>query len=115
MKKEEQRLPFSDYPVEEQERDVEKHKYLDKKYQPHVFLLKVDGIWAHIIFSKNQPLHKFYEGKNLFQTFEEIKNNFPYYKIKYIMNEGIENYLRDIYKKELFIKKLQLNINFNQK
>ena len=41
---EEQRLDFSDYPAKEQEKDVERFKFLEKKYQPHIFLLKVDGL-----------------------------------------------------------------------
>lgn len=35
----EQRLPFSDYPADEQERDAQKVKKLLK----HVYLMRVDG------------------------------------------------------------------------
>ena len=73
----EQRLNFSDYSAEEQERDAERHTYLQKKYQPHAFLLKVSGTWAHITFDGGEMQHKFYDGKNLYQMFNEIKQTHP--------------------------------------
>lgn len=109
----EQRLPFSDYPAEEQEQDAERHAYLQKKYQPHAFLLKVSGTWAHLTFDGGKMQHKFYEGKNLYQMFNEIKETHPNHKLKYIINKGLEDYLRDVRKKEMAINKLQLMIDFN--
>ena len=103
------RLDFSDYPAKEQEKDVERFKQLEKKRQPHIFLLKVDGLWASMTFSDGVK-HKFYEGKNLYQTFNAVKETHPNHKMKYIMNEGLENYLREQRKKELSIKSLQLNL-----
>lgn len=108
------RIDFSDYPIEQQERDFERRQYLKKKYQPHAFLLKVDGVWAHLTFSGGGMQHKFYEGKNLYQTFNEIKETHPDHKLKYIINKGIEDYLRDVRKKEIMIKKLQKTIDFNK-
>lgn len=107
---EEQRLDFSDYPAKEQERDVERFKLLEKKRQPHIFLLKVDGLWASMTFTGGEIHHKFYEGKNLYQTFNTVKETHPNHKMKYIMNDGLENYLREQRKKELSIKSLQLNL-----
>lgn len=113
MKVIETRCDFSDYPAKEQELDAERHAYLQKKYQPHAFLLKVDGTWAHLTFDGGQMKHKFYEGKNLFQMFNEIKETHPNHKLKYIINKGLEDYLRDVRKKEMAIAKRQLTINFN--
>ena len=48
----EQRFDFSDYSAKEQEADVERFKELEKKYQPHIFLLKFDGLWASMTFSE---------------------------------------------------------------
>ena len=110
----EQRLNFSDYSAEEQERDVERFNELKKKYQRHVFILKVDGVYAHFVLSGNQPLHKFYDGKNLIQTYYEIKNKFPLYKIKCLMNKGLEDYLRNIRKKEMAIQSRQLKLSFER-
>lgn len=105
----EQRLDFPDYPAKEQEKDVERFKFLEKKYQPHIFLLKFDGLWASMTFS-NGIDHKFYDGMNLYQTFKEVQRTHPNHKMKYIMNEGLENYLRDMRKRELSRKSLQLNL-----
>ena len=110
---EEQRLDFSDYSVKEQEKDVERFKFLEKKYQPHIFLLKFDGLWASMTFT-NGVKHTFYDGMNLYQTFNKVKETHPNHKMKYIMNEGLENYLREQRKKELSRKSLQLNIDFTK-
>ena len=109
----EQRIPFPDYTPEEQERDAERHAYLQKKYQPHAFLLKVSGTWAHITFDGGEMQHKFYDGMNLYQMFNEIKQTHPNHKLKYIINKGFEDYLRDVRQKEQAIAKRQLTINFN--
>lgn len=106
---EEQRLDFSDYPAKEQEKDVERFKQLEKKYQPHIFLLKFDGLWASMTFSDGVK-HTFYEGMDLYQTFNKVKETHPNHKMKYIMNQGLENYLREQRKKELSRKSLQLNL-----
>lgn len=103
------RIDFPDYPAKEQEKDVERFKFLEKKYQPHIFLLKFDGLWASMTFT-NGVKHTFYEGMNLYQTFNKVKETHPNHKMKYIMNEGLENYLRDMRKKENIIKQRQLQI-----
>lgn len=106
----EQRLNFSDYPAAEQERDVERFKKLEKKYQPHIFLLKFDGLWASMTFSGGKISPKFYEGMNLYQTFDTVKKTHPFHKMKYIINQGLENYLREARKKEQLIKAKQLEL-----
>ena len=105
----EQRLNFSDYPEAEQIRDVERHEYLKKKYQPHIFLLKVDGLWASMTFHDGVK-HTFYEGMNLYQTFNKVKETHPNHKMKYIINQGIENYLKEARRKEQLIKAKQLSL-----
>jgi hypothetical protein len=105
----EQRLDFSDYPAKEQEKDVERFKLLEKKYQPHIFLLKFDGLWASMTFSDGVK-HTFYDGMNLYQTYNKVKETHPNHKMKYIINKGLENYLREQRKKELSRKSLQLNL-----
>jgi hypothetical protein len=106
---EEQRLDFSDYPAKEQEQDVERFKLLEKKYQPHIFLLKFDGLWASMTFSDGVK-HTFYDGMNLYQTYNKVKETHPNHKMKYIMNKGLEDYLREQRKKENIIKQRQLQI-----
>lgn len=106
----EQRLDFSDYPAKEQEADVERFKKLEKKYQPHIFLLKFDGLWASMTFHDGEIHHKFYEGMNLYQTFDTVKKTHPFHKMKYIINQGLENYLREARKKEQLIKAKQLSL-----
>ena len=105
------RINFPDYTVDEQERDVERFKRLEKKYQPHIFLLKFDGIWASMTFSDGIK-HRFYEGMNLYQTFNKVKETHPNHKMKYIINQGLENYLREQRRKEQILKSKQLTINF---
>lgn len=107
------RLNFSDYPADEQEADVERFKELEKKYQPHIFLLKVEGTWASMTFSDGVK-HTFYKGMNLFQTFNKVKETHPNHKMKYIINHGLENYLREQYRKEQFLKARELKI-FNER
>lgn len=103
------RLNFSDYSAEQQESDF--YHYLQKKerQQPHLYLLKVHGMWSHLTFKGGMRPH-FYEGKNLFQVYNEIKDDYAEYKVKYIINEGLENYLENEYKKQQAIKRKQLNI-----
>lgn len=108
------RLNFSDYPEAEQIRDIERHEYLKKKYQPHIFLLKVEGTWASMTFHDGVK-HTFYEGMNLYQTFNKVKETHPFHKMKYIINQGLENYLREQYRKEQVLKAKQLSINFGGK
>lgn len=106
----EQRLDFSDYSAKEQESDVERFKKLEKKYQPHIFLLKVSGMWASMTFTGGKISPKFYEGMNLYQTFNAVKKAHPFHKMKYIINQGLENYLREQYRKEQVLKAKQLNM-----
>ena len=88
-----------------------RHSYLQKKYQPHIFLLKVDGLWASMTFSDGIK-HRFYEGMNLYQTFNKVKETHPNHKMKYIINQGLENYLREQRRKEQILKSKQQTINF---
>lgn len=113
MKWKQGRLGFSDYSAAEQEADAERHAYLQKKYQPHAFLLKVSGTWAHITFNGGEMQHKFYDGMNLYQMYNTITRTHPNHKLKYIINKGLEDYLRDVRQKEQAIAKRQLSINFN--
>lgn len=103
------RLNFSDYSAKEQEADVERFKELEKKYQPHIFLLKFDGLWASMTFHDGVK-HTFYEGMNLYQTFNKVKETHPFHKMKYIINQGLENYLREQYRKEQVLKAKQLSM-----
>ena len=108
------RLNFSDYSAEEQERDYARRQYLNEKYRPHLYLLKVDGMWSQLTFTpKIEP--KFYENKNLFQVYNEIKESYPQHKVKYIINQGLEEYLRAEYTKKKIIEAKQLRIKFNER
>lgn len=113
MKKiEEQRLPFSDYSAAEQERDAAKKKPL--KMIRHAYLMKIDGEWAHFIIGQGGDDIDFYEGNELTKVCEILKRKYPYHQPRVIMNEGLENYLRDR-RPEIMRKKRckQLTINFN--
>lgn len=109
------RMDFSDYSAEEQEKDVERFKLLEKKYQPHIFLLKFDGLWASMTFTGGKVSPKFYEGMNLYQTFNVVKKTHPFHKMKYIMNKGLEDYLREQYKIKQKITKKQLQIPWKER
>ena len=73
--------------------------------------MKFDGIWASMTFSDGIK-HRFYEGMNLYQTFNKVKETHPNHKMKYIINQGLENYLREQRRKEQILKSKQLSINF---
>lgn len=106
------RLNFSDYSAEQQESDYNRYVKLQKNNNPHLYLLKVDGVLASVIFTpKFEP--KFYENKTLIEVYNEIKEKYSNYGIRCIRNEGLEQYLRTIKKKELSINKLQRMIDFN--
>ena len=108
------RLNFSDYSAEEQERDYARRLYLNERYRPHLYLLKINGMWSHIrITNKIEPY--FYENKNLFQVYNEIKESYPQHRVKYIINQGLENYLKEEYKKKKIIEAKQLRIKFNER
>jgi len=111
------RLNFSDYSAEQQESDVLKYMRLKETYRPHLYLLKINGMWSHITLTPNtyRPTPHFYEGKNLFQVYNEIKKDYPEYKVKYIINQGLEDYLKDEYKKKQAIDSRIKQIKFNWK
>ena len=52
---------------------------------------------------------------NLYQTFNKVKETHPNHKMKYIINQGLENYLREQYRKEQVLKARELKINFGGK
>lgn len=112
------RINFPDYTVEQQESDVLKYMRLKEKYRPHLYLLKIHGMWSHITLTPNtyRPTPHFYEGKNLFQVYNEIKKDYPEYKVKYIINQGLENYLKDEYKKKQVVdaRIKQIKINWKE-
>ena len=104
----EQRLPFSDYTPEEQERDAKRAKRL--KIIRHAYLMRVNGEWAHFIVSQKGDDIGYYGNMELTEVYEKLKRERPEYTPKVIMNEGLENYLRD--RKP---KTRQLQINFNER
>ena len=108
----EQRLPFSDYPAEEQEQDAKRAKRL--KVIRHAYLMKIDGEWAHfIVGTRGVDDIDYYDEMKLPEVYEKLKRTRPEYTPKVIMNEGLENYLRD--RRPEFKKRMakQLTINFD--
>ena len=102
----EQRFNFSDYSAKEQEADVKRFIDASKKvHKPTLFVLKVDGEWAHIDLKMK---HKFYGDKNLFQMYNEVKQTHPEHNLKYIINKGLENYLREMKLREREIRQLDI-------
>ena len=107
-----QRIDFPDYSAEEQERDAKRAKRL--KIIRHAYLMRIDGEWAHFIVSQNGDDIGYYDEMKLPEVYEKLKRTRPEYTPKVIMNEGLENYLRD---RRLEFKKhmaKQLTINFER-
>lgn len=107
----EQRLPFSDYSAEEQEQDAKRAKRL--KVIRHAYLMRIDGEWAHFIIGQGGEDIDYYEDMKLPQVVKKLERTKPEYTPKVIMNEGLENYLRD--RRPEFKKRRgrQLTINFD--
>lgn len=106
----EQRIPFPDYTPEEQEADVKKSKRL--KLIRHAYLMRINGEWAHFIIGQGGEDIDYYEDMKLPQVVKKLERTKPEYTPKVIMNEGLENYLRDRrpeYKKRMA---RQLSIEF---
>lgn len=106
----EQHIPFPDYTPEEQEADVKKSKRL--KLIRHAYLMRIDGEWAHFIIGQGGEDIDYYEDMKLPQVVKKLERTKPEYKPKVIMNEGLENYLRERrpeYKKRMA---RQLSIEF---
>ena len=107
------RIDFPDYPAAEQERDAAKKKPL--KMIRHAYLMKIDGEWAHFIIGQGGDDIDFYEGNELAKVCEILKRKYPDHQPRVIMNEGLENYLRDR-RPEIMRKKnyKQLKIDFDK-
>lgn len=106
------RLDFPDYPAEEQEKDAARAKRL--KVIRHAYLMRINGEWAHFIIGQGGEDIDFYEELKLPEVCAKLKRKFPEHQPRVIMNEGLENYLRDR-RPEIMRKKRykQLTINFN--
>lgn len=103
------RLDFSDYSAKEQEADVKRFIDASKKvHKPTLFVLKVDGEWAHLDLKMK---HKFYGDKNLFQMYNEVKRTHPEHNLKYIINKGLEDYLREMKRRERKVKQLRIDFS----
>lgn len=103
------RLDFSDYSAREQEADVKRFIDASKKvHKPTLFVLKVDGEWAHLDLKMK---HKFYGDKNLFQMYNEVKRTHPEHNLKYIINKGLEDYLREMKRRERKVKQLRIDFS----
>ena len=101
------RINFPDYTAEQQEADIRRFSDAAKKLnKPTLFVLKVNGEWAHLDLKLR---YKFYEDMNLYQMFNEIKRTHPDHNLKYIINEGLENYLREMKAREQRHKQLKLD------
>ncbi|MBQ9270952.1 MAG: hypothetical protein IJ218_01630 [Alphaproteobacteria bacterium] len=105
------RIPFSDYPPEEQEKDLQRAKQI--KMIRHAYLMKISGEWAHFIISQGGENIDFYEDMKLPEVCAKLKRKFPDYQPRVIMNEGLENYLRDQRPRIMRGRNKQLTINFN--
>jgi hypothetical protein len=101
----EQRLPFSDYPAKEQERDAMRSRFRQ------VYLMRVDGKWAHYTLVDGKDNYDSYDG-DLTQTYYEVKQKLPLHSVKVIQNKGLEDYLRDMLpkKRQAQTNSKQLNI-----
>ena len=100
-----QRLPFSDYPAKEQERDAMRSRFRQ------VYLMRVDGKWAHYTLVEGKEDYDSHDG-DLTQTYYEVKQKLPQHSVKVIQNKGLEDYLHDMLPKKKQAQKnsKQLNI-----
>ena len=87
------------------EQDAQKANKLLK----HVYLMRIDGEWAHFIVTQKGDDYKFYGDKTLTEVYYDLKENYPDYKPRVLKNEGLENYLR-----ERKPKHTQLRTPFNE-
>jgi len=112
MQGKELRIPFPDYLPEEQEKDAKHARQI--KVIRHAYLMKIHGEWAHFIIGQGGEDIDYYENLKLPEVCAKLKKKFPNYQPRVIMNEGLENYLRDR-RAEIMRKKhhKQLAINFN--
>lgn len=107
----EERIPFPDYPPEEQEKDAQRAKQI--KVIRHAYLMKISGEWAHFIIGQGGEDIDFYEDMKLPEVCAKLKRKFPDHQPRVIMNEGLENYLRDQWPRIMRGRDKQLTINFN--
>lgn len=108
------RLNFSDYSAKEQKADS------IRRCLRQVYALKVDGVWSHFAIIDGKDNYDFYDGKDIADTYFELKARFPEHQVRVIQNKGIENYLRDKRaekerKKQQAIDARQLKINFGER
>lgn len=102
------RIDFPDYPAKEQERDAMRSCF------KQVYLMRVDGKWAHFTIINGKDDYDSYEG-DLTQTYYEVKNKLPLHVVKVIQNKGLEDYLRDMLpKKKQQNKIMELPIIFKK-
>lgn len=100
-----QRMSFSDYSAEEQELDsLKKTKPLK-----HIYLMRIDGEWSHFITTQKGDDYKFYGDKSLTEVYHKLKENYPDHKPRVLINEGLENFLRERKPRDT-----QLRIPFNE-
>ena len=83
------RLDFSDYSAKEQEKDIMKSRFRQ------VYLMRVDGKWAHYTLVDGKEDYDSHDG-DLTQTYYEVKQKLPEHSVKVIQNKGLEDYLRDM-------------------
>jgi len=102
------RFDFPDYSAKEQERDAMRSCF------KQVYLMRVDGKWAHFTIINGKDDYDSYEG-DLTQTYYEVKNKLPLHVVKVIQNKGLEDYLRDMLpKKKQQNKTMELPIIFKK-
>lgn len=108
MNSKELRIPFPDYPPEEQEKDAKR-----LRLKRNAYMLKVDGEWAHFIigFGKKGEDIKFYPNLEMTEVYDKIKENFPDFKPMVLDNVHLCNYLRDVKQRQ---EKNQLKIKFKE-
>lgn len=105
------RIDFPDYSAKEQERDSMKSRFRQ------VYVMKVDGEWAHFTIIDGKDDFDFYDKADLTETYFAIKSKFPEHQVRVIQNEGLQNYLRDqkpkLKHQTSEFNKLQMMIDFN--
>ena len=89
----EQRLPFSDYPPDEQERDATK---AERKHYHDIYVMRVNGDWGAVLPRKrHNVIFNADKGVNLVEFVQDVKKELTRLGIKTrfhcVQNFGIES------------------------
>lgn len=90
-----QRMSFSDYSAEEQERDAERFKL---RKSTEVYISRVDGVWSAVIPKKHNIVIHGLKGEELVKFIQNVSEDLAEFGIKphfrCVQNAGLELHIR---------------------